>query len=91
MIKKRRLKKILFKEREKYISKSFEDLSKITEPIVYECSSGKSCYQVEVQLIEKNEEYIHVSIAIDDKSLIRAIFPFSTSFIIYRNDKIKKE
>jgi hypothetical protein len=43
-------------------------------------------YNVEVQLLENTESYIHVSVAVDDGSLPSAMFPVSDSFILKKDD-----
>ena len=38
-------------------------------------------YQVEVQLLENTEEYVHVGVFVDDGHFWRAMRPLSSSFI----------
>jgi hypothetical protein len=38
-------------------------------------------YQVEVEILENTEKYVHVLVAVDDGSLPAAMLPLSTSFI----------
>ena len=87
-MKKNELKKILSQEIEKYRSKSYEELIGIIDPITYSYGSGESFYQVEVQVLEKNEEYVHVSVAVDDGRFLRAIAPLSHSFIVYKSGRV---
>jgi hypothetical protein len=47
----------------------------------YQVEVGANHYQVEVQLLENTEHYIHVSVAIDDGRLLRSMFPLSNSFV----------
>jgi hypothetical protein len=42
--------------------------------------SGKT-YQIEVQLLENKNDYVHVSVSIDDGRLPYSIFPLGQSFI----------
>jgi hypothetical protein len=44
-------------------------------------------YNVEVQLIENTESYIHVIVSVDDGRLPSSIFPVSDSFILKKSDK----
>lgn len=48
---------------------------------VYQVEVGANHYQVEVQLLENTERYIHVSVAIDDGRLPMSLFPVSNSFV----------
>ena len=47
----------------------------------YQIEVGGNHYQVEVQLLENTERYIHVSVAIDDSRLLGSMFPLSNSFV----------
>jgi hypothetical protein len=47
----------------------------------YQVEVGAIHYQVEVQLLENTEHYIHVSVAIDDGGLLSPMFPLSDSFV----------
>jgi len=46
---------------------------------VVELESKK--YQVEVELLENTDKYLHVMVAVDDVSLLAFIFPLTSSFI----------
>lgn len=89
-MRKKELKGALIREKKKYVNQSFEELSNIYSPITYECGAGDNWYQVEVQLLEKNENYVHVSISIDDGKLLRTMFPISTSFIVYKDGRVEE-
>ena len=81
---KNELKKILDEEVEKYSMKSFEELSEYKNPATYEYDLG---YYVQVELLEKNNDYVHVVVMIDDGSLFRAMAPLTRSFIVYRDGR----
>lgn len=83
-MKKNELKKVLSQEMERYRNKSYEELMGLAELITYSLGSGNSFYQVEVQVLEKNDEYVHVSVAVDDGGFLRAISPLSQSFIVHK-------
>ena len=38
-------------------------------------------YQVEVEILENTEKYVHVLVAVDDGTLPAAMLPLSASFI----------
>jgi hypothetical protein len=48
---------------------------------VYQVEVGANHYQVEVQLLENTERYVHVSVAIDDGRFPMSLFPLSNSFV----------
>ena len=54
----------------------------------YEVESASKLYQVEIQLIENTEEYVHVLIGVDDGSLPWSIFPATADFIRRRSPAI---
>ena len=47
----------------------------------YETEFENKIYQVEVEILENTEKYVHVSVAVDDGSLLGGMRPLSTSFI----------
>lgn len=47
----------------------------------YEIEFDSKKYQVEVELLENTEQYLHVMVAVDDGSLPASIRPLSHSFI----------
>jgi len=73
---------LLLQEKEKYSAKSYQELILITGPITYELNTKNENFQVEVQIIEKNDNYINISMSINYKSLFSAIFPVSINFIV---------
>jgi hypothetical protein len=52
-------------------------------PVVYEMAvlTTASNLQVEVELIEDTQEYIHVALAVDDGTMPASIMPLCTSFV----------
>jgi hypothetical protein len=48
---------------------------------VYEVELDAKTYQVEVEMLESTEEYLHVMVAIDDGSLPASMMPVTQSFI----------
>jgi hypothetical protein len=54
---------------------------------VYQVQLDSIAYQVEVHLLENTEEYIHVSVSVDDGSLPASIFPVSSSLIRVKDEK----
>lgn len=56
-------------------------ISALSDEQVYEIEFEPREYQVEVQLLENTDSYVHVGIAVDDGHFLRAIHPLSSSFI----------
>jgi hypothetical protein len=50
--------------------------------VAYEVVIDPKTYQVEVDLLEDTQTYLHVSVAVDDGTLPGAIVPASRSFIV---------
>ncbi len=87
---KEKLKLFLDQERDKFASKTHEELSKLKDPTVYESGVGDSWNEVEDQVLEKNNQYIHIGISVDDGKFPRAFVPLSTSFLVYKDGRVDK-
>jgi hypothetical protein len=56
-------------------------ISALTDVQAYEVEFESKRYQIEVELLENTESYLHVGIAVDDGHFWRAMYPLSSSFI----------
>ena len=56
-------------------------VSKLHEVQGYEVEFESKRYQVDVELLENTEKYLHVMVAVDDGSLPASISPLTHSFI----------
>lgn len=56
-------------------------ISELAQIVTYEGEFDSTKYQVEVQLVENTERYLHVIIAVDDASLWGAMRPLTSGFI----------
>jgi hypothetical protein len=56
-------------------------ISELADVVTYEVEFDAQRYQVEVQLEENTDTYVHVGIAVDDASFWGAVRPLSSSFI----------
>ena len=69
-------------ELKRWSAKSSEQLlTELAELQAYETEFENKKYQVEVEILENTEKYVHVMVAVDDGSLPAALRPLSTSFI----------
>jgi hypothetical protein len=89
-MRRQKLNMALIKECEKYLSLSFKELVKMHSPLTYECNKGDDWYQVEVQILEKNDNHVRVLISIDDGRFLRTMFPISKGFVRYKNEELKQ-
>jgi DNA relaxase NicK len=55
--------------------------AELADDQVYEVEFESRKYQVEVELLENTERYLHVAVAVDDGSLPASIRPLTDSFI----------
>jgi hypothetical protein len=55
--------------------------SQLANVRTYEVEFESRKYQVEVQILENTDSYVHVGIAVDDGHFWRAMHPLSSSFI----------
>ena len=81
--KRAKLREALEREVEEWNQKQHAELVTLDFPVVYEktISGVPSAYQVEVELLQKNEQYVYVAISVDDGG-INAFFPPTSSLII---------
>jgi DNA relaxase NicK len=64
-----------------YAKSSEQLLAELGDVQAYEIEFENKTYQVEVEVLENTEKYVHVMVAVDDASLSGALRPLSTSFI----------
>ena len=73
---------VLDAEMKRWSEKSSEQLlAELEEVQAYETEFENKKYQVEVEILENTEKYVHVVVAVDDGSLTASISPLSSSFI----------
>jgi len=74
----------LKKEVAEWDQKGYAELAALTYPIVYErgAEGDPNWYEVEVVFLEKNDQYIQISVAVDDGGM-SAFCPPSYSLVIY--------
>ena len=56
-------------------------ISELHDVQAYEVELDSKKYQVEVELLENTDKYVHVMVAVDDGSLPASISPLTDSFI----------
>lgn len=79
---------VLDAELKRWSAKSSEQLLAELEDVqAYEIEFENKKYQVEVEILENTEKYVHVIVAVDDGTLPAALSPLSASFIRERQAK----
>lgn len=74
--------KVLDSQVERWSAMSCSQLvSELHDLQTYEVEFDSKKYQVEVELLENTEQYLHVMVAVDDGSLPASIRPLTDSFI----------
>jgi hypothetical protein len=74
--------KVLDSEVKRWSAMPCEQLvSELYEVQGYEVEFESKQYQVEVELLENTEKYLHVMVAVDDGSLPESISPLTHSFV----------
>jgi hypothetical protein len=73
---------VLDAEIKKWSTKSCAELlAELADVQAYEVESEGKKYQVEVELLENTQKYVHVAVAVDDGSIPASFRPLSSSFI----------
>lgn len=60
-------------------------IAALADQQVYEVEFASRKYQVEVELLQNTERYIHVMVAVDDGSLPASFWPLTYTFIRYKD------
>ncbi|SRR5258708_4750701 len=82
--------RILDLQVEQWMAKSYEQISsQLSDLQAYEIEADSKTYQVEVELVERTDNYVHVIVAVDDGSLPASIAPATRSFIRHKGGEIK--
>jgi hypothetical protein len=80
---------VLEAEVKKWSARSWAELvAELANRQAYEIEFEGKAYQVEVQLLEKTDRYVHVGVSVDDGSVPASFRPVSESFI---RDKGRRE
>lgn len=73
---------VLDAEVARWSQKSYQQLTaELRDVQAYEVVFDSKSYQVEVQLLENTDKYIHVLVGVDDGSIPASFRPLSSSFI----------
>ena len=90
-MKKQHLRELLDAEIEAWSGKSCTALvGELSDVVAYERGAGADFHQFEVQMLENEPGYVHVSISIDDGTLMKSIAPLNRSFIVHRDGRVEK-
>jgi hypothetical protein len=74
--------KVLDSEVKRWSAMSYTQLvSELHDQLTYEIEFDSKKYQVEVELLERTEQYLNVAVAVDDGSLPASMRPSTHSFI----------
>jgi hypothetical protein len=89
MTRRERWRRVLAIELERWSAMTPEQLASASdEERVYEVELDSKTYQVEVEILENTEDYLHVMVAVDDGTLPASMAPETQSFIC--NKKARK-
>ena len=61
----------------------------LAEPQIRQSGSGDGWHEIEVSLLEKTDEYLHVMASIHDGSFVLSLKPITASFLVYRDGRIE--
>ena len=84
------LRELLSQETLAWAERSPADIvAELATPQTYRRGAGDTWHEIEVTLLEATEDYIHVKTSINDGSLVWALTPITSSFLIYRDGRIE--
>ena len=64
-------------------------VAELAQPQTFRRGVGDSWHEIVVTLLEATDDYIHVKTSISDSSLVWALTPITSSFLIYRDGRIE--
>ncbi len=84
------LRELLSQETLAWAERSPADIvAELAKPQTYRRGTGDTRHEIEVTLLEATDDYIHVQTSISDGSLVWALTPITSSFLIYRDGRIE--
>jgi hypothetical protein len=84
------LRELLSQETLAWAERSLADIvAELAKPQTYRRGTGDTRHEIEVTLLEATDDYIHVQTSISDGSLVWALTPITSSFLIYRDGRIE--
>jgi hypothetical protein len=84
------LRELLSQETLAWAERSPADIvAELAKPQTYPRGTGDTWHEIEVTLLEATDDYIHVKTSIHDGSLVWALKPITSSFLIYRDGRIE--
>ena len=85
------LQRLLDAEVDAWSSKTFARLvEELSDVVAYQRGDKTEFHQFEIELIEREADYIHVAVSVDDGSFRRSLAPLSRSFIVFRDGRVEK-
>ena len=73
---------VLAAELKRWSTQSYAELvSSLHDVQAYEVERGPQKYQVEVELLEQTDDYVHIAVAVDDGTLPASLSPLTHTFI----------
>ena len=63
-------------------------VSALQDEQVYEVEFDSKKYQVEVEILENTDQYLHIMVAVDDGSLPASMAPATDTFIRQKNPTV---
>lgn len=84
------LRELLSRETLAWAERSPADIvSELATPHVSRRGTGDTWHEIEVRLLEATDDYIHVQTSIHDGSVVWALKPVTSSFLVYRDGRIE--
>jgi hypothetical protein len=85
-----RLRELLSEEMLAWAERDLADIvADLAKPLTYARGTSDTWHEFQVTLLEANNDFIHVKTSINDGSLVLALAPIATSFLVYRDGRIE--
>ncbi|MEM7225688.1 MAG: hypothetical protein AAF495_22100 [Pseudomonadota bacterium] len=85
------LEDLLLAKIELWAAKPFDRLvEELVDVVAYEQGSGTRAQQFEVQILERDADFLHICLSVDDGSFLRSFAPPTRSIIVHRDGRIER-
>ena len=90
IVERKELRDLLDNETSDWSQKAYSRLiEELSDVVAYTRGDGANFHQFDIEMIEQESEYVHVTVSIDDGGFARSFTPLTRGFIVYRDGLVE--